>query len=80
LPVITSTANGFAEIITPSIHGEAIPPGDAHAVAEALERWRTPGRCANARNSCLELASNFPIERNARETLAILEKLITPSR
>ena len=80
LPVITSTANGFAEIITPSIHGEAIPPGDAHAVAEALERWRTPGRCANARNSCLELASNFSIERNARETLAILEKITTPSR
>jgi UDP-glucose:(heptosyl)LPS alpha-1,3-glucosyltransferase len=80
LPVITSTANGFAEIITPGIHGEVIPPGDAHAVAEALEHWRAPSRCAEAKTACLKLAADFSIERNARETLAILEKLTTPSR
>jgi UDP-glucose:(heptosyl)LPS alpha-1,3-glucosyltransferase len=72
LPVITTTANGFSEILTPGIHGSIVPPGDALALAEAIESWRDAHRRAEARPACLKLAEAFSIERNAAETLAIL--------
>ena len=75
LPVITTTANGFSEILTPGIHGEIIAPGDALALAEALESWRNSARRAEARPACLQLAEAFSIERNAAETMALLNTL-----
>jgi len=72
LPVITTTANGFFEILTPGIHGDVISPGDALALAEALASWNNPQRLAQARTACLELANSLSIERNANETLKIL--------
>lgn len=75
LPVITTTANGFSEIITPGIHGEVIPPGDVSALAAALEAWRAPTRRVAARESCRALAAEFSIGRNAGETLRILESV-----
>jgi UDP-glucose:(heptosyl)LPS alpha-1,3-glucosyltransferase len=72
LPIITTTANGFSEILTPGIHGEVVPPGDALALAEAIESWRDAHRRAEARPACLNLAEAFSIERNAAETLQIL--------
>ena len=75
LPVITTHANGFSEILTPGIHGSIVPPGDALALAESLESWRNPARRAEARPACLKLAEAFSIERNANETLALLNTL-----
>jgi UDP-glucose:(heptosyl)LPS alpha-1,3-glucosyltransferase len=72
LPVITTTANGFSEILTPGIHGSIVPPGDALALAEAIESWRDAHRRAEARPASLRLAEAFSIERNAAETLALL--------
>jgi UDP-glucose:(heptosyl)LPS alpha-1,3-glucosyltransferase len=74
LPVITTTANGFSEIIQPGIHGEVVAPGDALACAEAMEAWRVETRCANAREACQALASEYSMRRNASETLAVLER------
>ena len=76
LPVITTHANGFSEILTPGIHGSIVPPGDALALAESLESWRNPARRAEARPACLKLAGEFSMERNARETLGILAETI----
>lgn len=76
LPVITTPANGFSEIIEPGTHGGIVPPGDASALAEELEKWRDPGLRASARPACLAKASEFSIERNARETLDILQGLL----
>ena len=75
LPVITTTANGFSEILTPGIHGSIVPPGDALALAEAIESWRDAHRRAEARPASLKLAEAFSIERNAAETLALLNTL-----
>ena len=75
LPVITTTANGFSEILKPDVHGAIVPPGDAPALAAAIEAWQVPGRCAAAGEPCLRLAGEFTMERNARETLAILRNL-----
>lgn len=72
LPVITTPANGFSEILTPGVHGDITPAGDSLGLAEAIEKWRDPQKLANAREACRCLASEFSIERNARETLGIL--------
>lgn len=73
LPVITTPANGFSEILEPGVHGETVPVGDALALAEALEKWKRPGFAESARSSCRERAAEFSIERNARETLKVLK-------
>ncbi len=72
LPVITTTANGFAEVIEDGVHGSVLPENDSEAVAAAIEHWREPARRAAARPKILERAAQFPIERNVEETLAIL--------
>lgn len=75
LPVITTDANGFSEILERGIHGDIISPGDVRGLAELLESWRVSGRCAGAREACIRLASEFSMEKNARETLAVLQSV-----
>lgn len=70
LPVITTPANGFSELIRPGIHGGIVPEGDAAALADEIEAWR--GRCAEASPACRERAAEFPIGRSTRETLAVI--------
>ena len=70
LPVITTPANGFSEIIRPGLHGGIVPEGDVPGLAREIEAWR--GRCAEARPACRALAAEFSIGRNTRETLAVL--------
>ena len=75
LPVLTTRANGFAEIITPGVHGEALDtfsydPGTK--LAEALQAWSDPEKRRAARPLCAALAAGFTIERNVAETLRIL--------
>ena len=72
LPVITTPANGFSEIIEPGTHGAIVPEGDASALAEEIEKWRDPQTRDAARPACLARAAEFSIERNARETMRIL--------
>jgi len=76
LPVITTDANGFSEIIERGVHGDITSPGDVHAIAELLESWQVPGRCSAAREACLRLASEFSMEKNARETLRVLQGVV----
>lgn len=74
LPVITTTANGVSEILQPGVHGEVIEPGDALACSEAMEAWREGSRCIEAGPACQEIAAEFSMERNASETLTVLER------
>ena len=72
LPVITTTANGFSEILTSGTDGEILDdPTDSTAVARAIEAWSDAERRAAIRPHLLELASRFSIEANVRETLAV---------
>lgn len=75
LPVITTSANGFSEIITDGIHGSVVAPGDVSALADAIEGWRNDDRRAASKPDRLKLAGEFSMERNARETLEILKSL-----
>lgn len=73
LPVMTTRANGFSEIIEGGVHGEIVEAGDALAIAEAFDAWRPEGRALAAGDACRAKAAEYSIERNARETLAVLE-------
>jgi UDP-glucose:(heptosyl)LPS alpha-1,3-glucosyltransferase len=73
LPVITTPANGFSEIIEQRVHGGIVPEGDAGALAAEIEKWRAPEIREATRPARLARAAEFSIERNARETLRVLE-------
>jgi len=74
LSVITTRANGFAEILAAGVDGEIIEsPDDVPALSAALKLWASPERRAAARLSLREKAAQFTIEENVRKTLAILE-------
>ena len=75
LPVITTNANGFAEVIDRGVHGEIVEPGDSLTIAEHLDAWRLNGRCASAAPACRERASHYSIEKNVAETLRVLESV-----
>ena len=73
LPVITTRANGFSEIIESGRHGTVIDdPRNVRAISEALRFWADPARRAQARIDNPVLASQFDISRNVEKTLQIL--------
>ena len=76
LPVLTTNANGFAEILTPGVDGEVVDVSDhssGEELAARLLAWADPARLAAARPACAEKAANFTMERNVAQTLARLE-------
>jgi UDP-glucose:(heptosyl)LPS alpha-1,3-glucosyltransferase len=76
LPVITTRANGFAEIMQSGLHGEVIAlPEDITAVSQAINVWMAPEKRSSAGSAVRELASRFSMENNLRATLSILETL-----
>ncbi len=70
LPVITTTANGFAEIIQPGVEGDVVEPGEIASLRSALERWREPERRQAIRAQLIEKGAQFSIEANVQATLA----------
>lgn len=73
LPVITTRANGFSEIIENGVHGSIVQePTEVGQIAAALRYWSNPERRANARPAILERASRYDISANVAQTLAIL--------
>ncbi|MFN2475434.1 MAG: glycosyltransferase, partial [Chthoniobacterales bacterium] len=72
LPVITTSSNGFAEVMDDGVHGSVTKAGDSDAVADAILFWSDAQRRAAAMPAIVERASQFDISRNVEETLAIL--------
>jgi UDP-glucose:(heptosyl)LPS alpha-1,3-glucosyltransferase len=73
LAVITTTANGFSEILQPGVDGEVLDdPTDVESIARAIEGWSSPERRAAIRPHLAELASRFTIEANVQATLEAL--------
>jgi len=71
LPVVTTTANGSSEIITPGVHGSIVKAGDVDALAEALAGWKERPAAETAA-ACRKLADSYSIERNVSATLEVL--------
>lgn len=80
--MITSRAAGVSEIMKPGIHGEVVSdPSDITALTEAIRGWLSlmgdPLRAAAARAACASLAAEYSLERNLRETLAVIRGVIS---
>jgi UDP-glucose:(heptosyl)LPS alpha-1,3-glucosyltransferase len=75
LPVVTTTANGFAEIIDPGVDGDIVAPGDTKALAAALAGWADPQRREAVRPRLLEKAARCTVEENLARTLAVITAL-----
>lgn len=74
LPVITTHANGFAEVMEPGVEGEVVAsPPDPAALAQALERWRDPAKRQAIRPRLLVKGAHYSMERNVAETLRVIE-------
>jgi UDP-glucose:(heptosyl)LPS alpha-1,3-glucosyltransferase len=71
-PVITTTANGFAEIIAPGVEGDAVAPGDVRALTAALTAWADPQRREAVRPRLLEKAARCSVEENLSRTLEVI--------
>ena len=81
MPVITTAANGFAEIIESGVHGEIIDrPDDTGAIRDAIVKWANPDRRKAAKERCLNLARQFSMENNVQQTLEVLEALMRLGR
>ena len=75
LPVITTAANGFGEIIQAGVEGEVVAqPDDIPALGAALQAWSDPGRRADVRAQLLALGARYTIEENVRQTLKVIER------
>src|SRR6266513_4603620 len=79
LPVITTRANGFSEIIEDSIHGSIVDhAGNLVGLRDAIRLWSDPSRRAAAMSTNSQLAAQFDISQNINETLAILSSAAKP--
>jgi UDP-glucose:(heptosyl)LPS alpha-1,3-glucosyltransferase len=73
LPVITTRANGFSEVMEDRIHGSLVDRADdVGDLRTALEVWSDPTRRAAARPSILKRAAQYDIASNVEKTLEIL--------
>jgi UDP-glucose:(heptosyl)LPS alpha-1,3-glucosyltransferase len=74
LPVVTTTANGFAEIIPHSRFGSVVEdPADIAALAEGIQRWLPVARREAVREEIRAWARSFHVRENLRRTMAILD-------
>jgi UDP-glucose:(heptosyl)LPS alpha-1,3-glucosyltransferase len=75
LPVITTRANGFSEIIEPGVHGSIVERApDIAEIQGALLFWSDAERRRAARSAILERAGHFDISVNVARTLAVLHQ------
>ena len=75
LPVITTKANGFSEIMESGVHGTVLSdPTNIEDMCEAIALWSDPVRRREARISIANLADQFDISVNVEQTLEILLK------
>ncbi|PWT80018.1 MAG: hypothetical protein C5B58_12455 [Acidobacteria bacterium] len=76
LPVITTHANGFSEIIKDGLNGSVVDrAGDLVPLRDAIRFWSDPSRRAAARSTNIECASQFDISKNVQETLGIVTRI-----
>ena len=76
LPVITTSANGFSEMIEHGVHGSIVAdPRDTRELADAIRDWSDPQRRDQARATNLKLAAQFDISTNVERTLRVLAQV-----
>ncbi|MGH8045799.1 MAG: glycosyltransferase family 4 protein, partial [Chthoniobacterales bacterium] len=76
LPVITTSANGFAEVLTDGDDGTVVSPGDINALAAALRFWKTDEKAAVTRGVCRERAMRYSVAENMSRTLDVIRRAV----
>jgi UDP-glucose:(heptosyl)LPS alpha-1,3-glucosyltransferase len=74
LPVITTSANGFSEVLTDGVDGSIVSPGDIDALVETLKFWSADGKVAAIGNICRERAMHYSVQENTRRTLDLIKR------
>ena len=78
LPVITTRANGFSEIIEDGVHGSIVDfANDLVGLRDAIQLWSDAARRATVRPTNIQCAAQFDISRNVAWTLEILTQAAT---
>jgi UDP-glucose:(heptosyl)LPS alpha-1,3-glucosyltransferase len=76
LPVITTRANGFSEVIEEGVNGSIVDrAGDLIGLRDAIRFWSEPSRRAAARSANIDCASQFDISKNVQQTLDVLTRI-----
>ena len=76
LPVITTRANGFHEIMEDKIHGSIVDQADdVKSLGKAIDLWADPTWRSAARPSILKRANQYDISRNVEQTLAVVDQV-----
>lgn len=74
LPVITTTANGYSEIMLHGHHGEVVErPSDVGALAKAVEKWLDGGKYREEREKIRGWARFYRSKGTVDSTLDILQ-------
>ncbi len=77
-PVITSTANGAGEFLTPGENGEVMgQPDDLAALAQALETYLHRGEAPEVRLAATASVAHLSWQTTVAQTLAVLEEAAT---
>jgi UDP-glucose:(heptosyl)LPS alpha-1,3-glucosyltransferase len=75
VPVITTSSNGFSEIIQSGVHGEILDrPEDVQALANAITHWCAMSQKDEVRAGCIARAQEYTAARNVTETMRVLEQ------
>ena len=85
LPVVASQALGLTELMTPGVHGEVVgDPSDVDSLSDALRQWilkmGDPDEAERVGAGCVELVSQFTLERNLNETMQVIREVIAEKR
>ena len=76
LPVITTKANGFSEIMEEGVHGSTVENAtDTDALVTGLKFWSERDRREAARPRILEWASRYDMAANITATVRVLTQL-----
>ncbi len=74
-PVVTTTANGAAEFLTPGVNGEVVAaPWETEALAGALREALDRGRDSGVEAAATAAVAQLSWEETVRRTLAVLEE------
>jgi UDP-glucose:(heptosyl)LPS alpha-1,3-glucosyltransferase len=75
LPVVTTDANGFSEIIDDGRHGSVVKVGDVPGLKSRVEYWASARHDAAARERCRSRAAEYSLDRNVSDTLDVINRV-----
>jgi UDP-glucose:(heptosyl)LPS alpha-1,3-glucosyltransferase len=79
LPVITTRANGFSEVLAEGDGSVVEHPDDVEALFKAIKHWACAARREEVRPRLLEKGARFSVKENLRATLAAIGDLVEAS-